>query len=208
MNRRIEEHYRALARDHGDSHLTAQYSSRESQMRRFASLARVGDVAGRSVLDFGCGTAALWQYFVARSTTPSLYRGVDIVEDLLDVAEQNCPSGRFTMPDGLGDERFDFVFVSGVFNNRRTGNRKFWQSTVADLFARTDVGLAFNLMSTYVNFRDDVLFYERPELAFKFVKKHLTPYVTLHHDYLAKDGSVPFEMTLFAYREPAELWLP
>lgn len=208
MNRRIEEHYRALARDHGDSHLAAQYSSRESQMRRFASLSRVGDVTGRSVLDFGCGTAALWQYFVARSTPPSAYRGVDIVEDLLDVAELNCPSGRFSTPDGLGDERFDFVFVSGVFNNRRAGNRRFWQSTVTKLFARTDVGLAFNLMSTYVDYRDDSLFYERPELAFGFIKKHLTPYVALHHDYLAKDGSVPFEMTLFAYREPAELWLP
>lgn len=208
MDRRIEEHYQALVRDHGDSHLAAQYSSRESQMRRFASLARVGDVTGRSVLDFGCGTAALWQYFVARATAPSLYRGVDIVEDLLDVASENCPSGRFTTPAGLGNERFDYVFVSGVFNNRRAGNRKFWQSTVADLFSRTDVGLAFNLMSTYVDYRDDALFYERPEFAFSFIKKHLTPYVTLHHDYLAKEGSVPFEMTMFAYREPAELWLP
>lgn len=208
MNRRIEEHYRELFRDHGDSHLAARHSSRESQMRRFASLARIGDVTGRSVLDFGCGTAALWQYFVSRSTLPALFRGVDIVEDLLDVAAQNCPSGRFTTPDGLGDERFDYVFVSGLFNDRRAGSRRFWQSTVTDLFARTDVGLAFNIMSTYVDYRDDVLFYERPERAFAFIKEHLTPYVTLHHDYLAKEGSVPFEMTLFAYREPAELWLP
>lgn len=204
MNRRIEEHYRALVRDHGDSHLAAQYSSRESQMRRFASLARIGDVSGRSVLDFGCGTAALWQYFASRATRPALYRGVDIVEDLLDVAAQNCPSGRFTTPDGLGDERFDYVFVSGVFNNRRAGNRRFWQSTVADLFARTDLGLAFNLMSTYVDYRDDALFYERPERVFTFVKEHLTPYVTLHHDYLVKDGSVPFEFTVLALRQPPD----
>jgi SAM-dependent methyltransferase len=208
VNRRIQEHYEILVRDHGDSHLAAQYSSRESQMRRFASLGRVGDVAGRSVLDFGCGTAALWQYFESRGTIPALYCGVDIVQELLDFAKQNCPAGRFVTPDDLGDARFDFVFVSGVFNNRRAGNRKFWQSTVADLFARTDVGLAFNLMSTYVDYRDDSLFYERPERALAFVKKHLTPYVTLHHDYLAKEGSVPFEMTMFAYREPVELWIP
>lgn len=208
MNRRIEEHYRALVCDHGDSHLAAQWSSRESQMRRFSSLVRIGDVTGRSVLDFGCGTAALWQYFASRATLPAGYWGVDIVEDLLDIAAQNCPVGHFTTPDALGDKRSDYVFVSGVFNNRRAGNRRFWQSTVTDLFARTDLGLAFNLMSTYVDYRDDALFYERPERAFAFVKEHLTPYVTLHHDYLAKEGSAPFEMTLFLYREPTELCLP
>jgi SAM-dependent methyltransferase len=208
VNRRIEEHYRMLLRDHGDSHLAAQYSSRESQMRRFASLTRVGDVTGRSVLDFGCGTATLWEYFSSCSTLPTLYWGIDVVEDFLEVAARNCPSGRFTTPEGLGDERFDFVFVSGVFNNRRAGNRRFWQSTVAELFERTDIGLAFNLMSTYVDYRDDALFYERPERVFAFVKENLTPYVTLHHDYLAKEGSVPFEMTVLAYREPVELWLP
>lgn len=205
MSRHIEEHYRTLVRDHGDSHLAAQYSSRESQMRRFASLARIGDVTGRRVLDFGCGTAALWQYFESCGRLPDLYWGVDIVEDLLAIASENCPRGRFTPPDGPGDQRFDYVFISGVFNNRRHNNRKFWQSTVTDLFSRTDVGLAFNLMSTYVDYHDDALFYERPERAFAFVKEHLTPYVTLHHDYLVKDDSVPFEFTLLALRHPYEL---
>jgi len=208
MNRRITDHYQSLLATHGDSHLAAQYSSRESQFRRFASLARIANLTGRRVLDFGCGTAALAQYLVGVGQVPSRYRGVDIVPDFFDAARTNYPDGVYSVPEELADERFDVALVSGVFNNRRRGNRVFWQETVASLFARCDVGVAFNLMSTYVDYRDPGLFYEDPEAAFRYVKRNVTPFVSLHHDYLPKSGSVPFEFTVFAYREPIELEMP
>jgi SAM-dependent methyltransferase len=208
MSRRLEDHYRALLSEHGDSHLAAQYSSRNSQFLRFASLARITDVSGLRVLDFGCGTAALGQYLLGVGQVPSLYYGVDIVTDFFAAARRNVPTGRFSHPDELGEERFDVAFVSGVFNNRRRGNRNFWKETVSSLFDRCDIGVAFNLMSTYVDYRDPALFYEEPEAAFRYVKKHVTPYVSLSHNYLLKSGSVPFEFTMFAYRDAVELKLP
>lgn len=205
---RIAQHYRALLQSHGDSAEAAQYSSRESQLRRFASLVRIGDVRGKRVLDYGCGTAALAEYLGRSGQRPAHYCGVDIVPEFFDFARAKMPHAIFCLPEQLGDRRFDYAFVSGVFNNRRRGNRLFWQETVRSLFARCDEGVAFNLMSTYVDYRDPTLFYENPCRVFDFLKREVTPFVSIQQDYLAKPGSVPFEFTAFAYRKPVSLLMP
>jgi len=205
MSHRMTDHYRMLLAKYGDSAEAAQYSSRESQFRRFAALARIGDLRGKRVLDFGCGTGALHDYLVTVGQMPALYHGVDIVSEFFDIARQKIPGGQFCHPDTLGDARCDYAFVSGVFNNRKRGNRKFWQESVRSLFARCDIGLAFNMMSTHVDYRDPSLFYENPAIAFTYVKREITPFVSLNHDYLPKPGSVPFEFVIYAYRAPSEL---
>lgn len=205
MSEEIKKHYQKLLLEHGDAAESAQYSSRDSQFRRFAALARIGNIRGMRILDYGCGTACLRDYLRQINQEPSWYHGVDIVEDFFDIACKKVPNGFFSLPDQMGAENYDYAFISGVFNNIRSGNRAFWQETVASLFLRCEVGVAFNLMSTYVDYQDPSLFYEDPCLAFDFVKRHITPYVSINHDYLAKEGSIPFEYTIFAYRNPALL---
>jgi SAM-dependent methyltransferase len=205
MTTGLEDHYRKLLQTYGDSAEAAQYSSRESQFRRFAALARIADLRGKRVLDFGCGTASFAEYLASVDQMPALYQGVDIMTDFFDFARAKVPGGRFCHPDALGDTRFDFAFVSGVFNNRKRGNRRFWQDTVKSLFARCDIGLAFNMMSTHVDYRDPGLYYEDPARAFSFVKREVSPFVTLCHDYLPKLGSIPFEFVIYAQRAPSEL---
>jgi len=200
VTNRLAQHYRALLEAYGDSAEAAQYSSRESQFRRFAALARIADLRGKRILDFGCGTASFAEYLQSIGQAPALYHGVDIVPDFFEYARAKTPDGRFCHPEDIGDARFDYAFVSGVFNNRRRGNRKFWQETVTSLFDRCDGGVAFNMMSTHVDYRDPSLFYENPARAFTFVKEQVTPYVSLMHDYRPKEESIPFEFTIFAYR--------
>ena len=199
---RIREHYRSLLIKHGDSAEAAQYSSRESQERRFRQLVRIGDLRGMRLLDFGCGSGHLATYLQTQGIEVR-YTGVDIVPELLEMGRVKHPSQRFGQLADFAHERFDYVLVSGVYNNRRSGNRRFWQQSVRELFALCDRGLAFNMMSKYVDYEDEDLFYEQPEKAFAFVKKELTPYVNLIHDYLVKDGSIPFEFCIQALRGPA-----
>ncbi|WBY00902.1 class I SAM-dependent methyltransferase [Ramlibacter tataouinensis] len=201
-NDHIREHYRQLLKQHGDTAAAAQYSSRDSQERRFRQLARIGELRGARVLDFGCGSGHLATY-LAQSGFPVDYTGVDIVPELLQAGRAKHPQHRFGLLEEFAGERFDYVLVSGVYNNARPDNRQFWQDSVRDLFVRCDRGLAFNMMSTYVDYRDRGLFYESPEHAFAFVKRELTPYVNLIHDYLVKDGSIPFEFCIHAYRQPS-----
>jgi SAM-dependent methyltransferase len=198
----IIAHYRELLEKHGDTAAAAQYSSRESQERRFRQLARIGDLQGSRVLDFGSGSGHLATWLEAQGIELR-YTGVDIVPELLEVGRTKHPRHRFGRLEEFAGERFDYVLVSGVYNNRRDDNREFWQASVRELFALCERGLAFNMMSTYVDYEDPALFYEDPARAFAFVKKELTPYVNLVHDYLVKDGSIPFEFCVQALRSPA-----
>ena len=205
MSRAIAAHYRSLLKEHGDTAAAAQYSSRASQERRFAVLSMVGDLRGASVLDYGCGSAHLATFLKARGQAPARYTGVDIVDELLEMARAKHPEGHFGRPDDVLDHKFDYVLVSGVFNNRRRDNRRFYSETLKGLFGLCTRGLAFNMMSTYVDYRDPALFYEAPERVLGFVKRELTPYVVLRHDYEVKPGVVPFEFAVFAYRQPLTL---
>lgn len=199
MPDQIAAHYRALLHQHGDSAESAQYSSRESQERRFAELIKIGRLDGCRVLDFGCGTAHMATYLKAQGMLVN-YTGVDVVDDFFPVARTKHPEHRFGQLANFADEKFDYVFVSGVFNNRKRGNRAFYQKWIRTLFGMCESGLAFNMMSTYVDFRDESLFYEEPERAFRFVKQEITPFVTLRHDYEVKPGIIPFEFAIYAYR--------
>ena len=201
MSDKIASHYRALLREHGDSAESAQYSSRETQERRFKYLIQIGSLDGARVLDFGCGTAHLATY-LSQCGIRAKYTGVDVVEEFLEVAGAKHPGHRFGRFEEFSDERFDFVFVSGVFNNKRRGNRKFYQDSLIKLYQRCDRGLAFNMMSFYVDYRDPELFYENPERTFSFVKHNLTPFAVLRHDYAVKPETVPFEFIIYAYRNP------
>ena len=61
------------------------------------------------------------------------------------------------------------------------------------------------MMSTYVDYKDEVLFYESPEDAFRYIKKEITPFVTLRHNYLVKENSIPFEFIIYAYKFPSDM---
>lgn len=199
-DKRIAKHYKNLLKLHGDSAVSAQYSSRETQERRFRILADIGDLTGAKILDFGCGSGHFLTYLLNRNVQISNYTGVDIVEELLEVGRNKHPDFQFCLFSEIDREMFDFVFVCGVFNNKRKNNRLFYQSVVQDLFARCNNGLAFNLMSTWVDYRDPSLFYESPERAWHFVKEKVTPLVTLRHDYHVKPDVIPFEFAIYAYR--------
>jgi len=196
----IKQHYRQLLETYGDTFESAQYSSRESQEARFDVLSSVGDLDHAKVLDFGCGTGHFATYLKA-SGIQCDYTGVDILEDFFPIAREKHPEARFAKYEEVCSEIFDYIFVSGVFNNKLDNNLVFFEETVKKLHAICDKALAFNAMSTYVDYQDEGLWYVEPEYVFKFVKK-LTPFVLFRNDYVVKDTSVPFEFTVFAYQNP------
>jgi SAM-dependent methyltransferase len=165
-------------------------------------LARVGNFHSKRVLDFGCGCGAFAEFLTLIGQEPSIYFGVDVVPEFFQFAQEKMPNGKFCHPDDLGNTRFDFAIASGVFNNRRDDNRHFWKSMTRSLFDRCDEAIAFNMMSTYVDFQSPELFYESPTYAFDFVKDDITPFTSLIHDYVPKKGSIAFEFSIFSYRYP------
>jgi hypothetical protein len=54
---------------------------------------------------------------------------------------------------------------------------------VLRLAEKSRLGFAFNLLTTFVDFRADGLFYADPCAFFRFCKQEISPDVVLLHDY-------------------------
>lgn len=201
----LAAHYAKLVRKHGDSAEGAQYIDRSTQEKRFDVLCGVGDVRHATILDFGCGTGQLLAYLKRERAFAGAYTGYDLSEDALAVARARFPEARFECRDILSDppaDAFDYVFVSGVFNNKVRDNWGLFQALARTLFDRTRVAFAFNALSLYVDYLDDDLAYYEPEKVFAFCKERLSPCVTLRHDYEVKKGTLPYEFAVYVYVSP------
>lgn len=196
---RYDENLKTL----GDGPQSTEQRDVASQEQRMRMLAGVGDFREAKVLDFGCGTGHLLTLLKREFGFVGEYVGYDISAGMVSCAQGKHPEARFevrnVLSEGVGEE-FDFVFITGTFNNQTGNNRDWMQECLKKLFGRTRKAIAFNNLSTYVDFFDDGLFYEDPETVFRFCKEQLSPRVTLRHDYCTKEGIVPFEFTTYVYQ--------
>ena len=168
----------------------------EHQTIRYRVLSEIADLSGQHVLDVGCGFGGFFDY-CRHYDQPLAYTGIDIVPALLDAARLKHPTGKFLEMDILespDDLEFDFVVSSQGFNNRfkYSDNWKLMQEVIAKCFKIAGKGVAIDMMSSYVDFEEENLYYYNPGLVLDFAKK-LTKRVTIRHDYPL------FEFCLYMY---------
>ena len=115
------------------------------------------------------------------------YEGCDISEGMIAAARTSITDPRARFVRGERFPPVDYVFVSGTFNVRFCAPNDEWldyvQSTLRKLAGLARRGIAFNLLSTYVDWREPHLFYGDPLQFFDFCKRELSPRVSLLHDY-------------------------
>ena len=160
--------------------------SEEHQAIRYRVLSEVGDLGGQRVLDVGCGFGGFCDY-CRHFGQPMTYTGIDIVPALLREAERKHPEAAFIEMDILDAPEgfeFDYVVSSQAFNNRLeySDNWEVVKKALEKCFRIAEKGVAFDMMSAYVDFREDRLYYFDPEKVFRFCKT-LTKRVMLRHDY-------------------------
>ena len=198
------EHYQTLARQYGSSAKGVQYPDTSSQWSRYRILAEIGVSQDSSVGDFGCGTGEFLNFLTKELGYEGSYRGVDIVDEHLVSAAERFPSASFENRDifdnGFGEE-VDFLFVAGVFNNKFPGTDPdlYMKEILLNLYRFAKKGLAFNSLSTYVDYKDENLFYSDPGEVFRFCKENLSNLVSLRHDYQLKPGVLAYEYTVYVF---------
>ncbi|MGF9976251.1 class I SAM-dependent DNA methyltransferase [Viridibacillus arvi] len=194
----IGKHYKNLFDKYGDSFKSAQWADKESQEKRFQILLGIEDIENSRILDFGCGTGHLATY-LKRMNINVNYTGVDIVPEFISCAKEKHPEYNFYLNTELPNQKYDYIFISGVFNNKLEDNRGFYEKTLLDLSNFCNKGIAFNMLSHYVEYYDEGLFYENPETIFKFVKQNISPYIVIRNEYQLKKDIIPFEFTTYIY---------
>jgi SAM-dependent methyltransferase len=201
----LKQHYAELYQRYGASHEAVQWSSRETQERRFEVLC---DVIGPndSVIDLGAGLGDLLAYLRKKRHFTGKYQGFDFVPGFVTHARDRYASDakasfaelditREDLPTG-----YDVIVTSGMFNNELEDNWGFLTATIARMYRAAAKVVAFNAMSTYVDYQDSGLYYCDPLRLFDHVKRELTPLVTLRHDYRVKPDRPPFEFAMYLQR--------
>jgi ubiquinone/menaquinone biosynthesis C-methylase UbiE len=153
---------------------------------------------GKRVLDVGCGFGDFYDHLRSRRLSVE-YTGCDISPDMLAVARERQPDlifeERNILSNPYPDNAFDYVFISGIFNHRIRDNQAFLESMLAAAFRACAHGVAANMMTDQVDYRDAYLYYFNPEQVLGFCRS-LSRHVALRHDYPL------YEFTVGVYRSP------
>jgi cyclopropane fatty-acyl-phospholipid synthase-like methyltransferase len=164
---RIRKHYEPLISPDSDGFEVADWGDAASQLKRFEVLAANADLAGRSLLDVGCGTGDLSAFLATRDLAVD-YLGVDLLDKMIDEARRRHPTAAFESldpfdPAALASRRFDVVFASGVFNLETGNSREFLPAGIDHLLGLADEALVFNLLHARADKHYDHCVYYTPQ---------------------------------------------
>lgn len=209
ISRKLGEHYgRAFAAFGATPKGVDWGESEDDHQLRLTRMLAVMDTGTSArdtptMLDVGCGYGSLLSLVQERSVSLD-YHGVDICEAMVQTAAARFPSQRWTAGDFLElefDTRYDYVVCNGILTQKLDTSIKdmniFARTLIGKMFATCNVGIAFNIMTTHVNFMADNLYYRNPVELLGWCISELTSRVRLDHAYPL------FEYTVYLYREDA-----
>jgi len=194
----ITSRYQKRLSEYGPGIQALASGSIERRDTRFGVLSSVGDLNGCRILDLGCGLGDFYSWLQEQGIQVS-YTGYDITPELVDLAAERFPEAEFEVRDiqtqGI-PERFDYIVSSQTFNNRLSYDDNFdvMKDVLRICYEACDRAVAIDMMTTYVDFREEHLYYYRPETVFSYAKA-LTKRVSLRHDYPA------FEFAILLYKD-------
>ncbi len=143
----------------------------ERMVFRYEELTRVADFNGTSILEIGCGIGGFYEYCIQDKGIKDLtYKGIDLVPGMIELAKEKYPSAEFEVCNILEQklkETYDYVILCGVFNVAT--KTQDMERILSEAYKYCKKGMAFNFISTYVNFQEDEISYHNPQEVFLFV---------------------------------------
>jgi len=164
---KLAEYFEGLLQKHGDHYLSLDWKSSESQQVRFSVLFDIIAYADKrddiSILDVGCGIAHLYDFLLELDlikTHKIIYSGIDIAGKLIDFAKNKHPELDLRVADMLQEgieDKYDYVFSSGIFNIKMTdmeSHKSSVRKMLSKMFDACKVGASVNFLtnpSAYVS---------------------------------------------------------
>ena len=192
----IVKHYEDCLDKHGDNHLGVDWPNQQDADTRYKVMLDIvrinaGSDASVSLLDFGCGTATLFEYIKNNGYHNIVYSGLDISQKFIDVAQTKYPDNSFYCVDILDLNKalpnFDYVIMNGVFTEKRgLSFDEMWEyftKMIGVTYAHCNKGFAFNVMSKNVDWEREDLFHLSMDLLCGFLCKDITRDFVIRNDY-------------------------
>lgn len=204
--RSIVEHYEECLLQFGEGAQAVNWKSPEDAALRYeVMLGLVGKPAtGRTLLDFGCGLAALKDHMARTGYGALAYTGLEVSEEFAAAARAANPGADILHLDVLAAGAtlpvYDYVVMNGIFTCRRDVSVEnmdgYMRRLLGVVYKSCRIGLAFNVMSKAVDWESETLFHPDPGPVLAFIGRELTRHYVMRNDYGLH------ETTFYLYRQP------
>lgn len=206
ISKALGEHYADKFSAHGPSSRGVDWGDDEEKLHlRYDKMLQVialSDQKGLTLLDVGCGYGGLREYALGKGIQFN-YTGIDIAGNMIEWAQTKLTGAEFIQGDALNYEfgrTFDYVVCNGILTQKlETPGLEmdlFAAQLIRRMFSLCEVGVAFNVMTTKVNYFANNLYYRNPSELFAWCLSEISPHLKLDHSYPL------YEYTVYLYRNP------
>jgi SAM-dependent methyltransferase len=201
---KIVEHYEECLKKFGDNNLGVDWPNEEDALLRYKiMLELVPQDKICSLLDFGCGTAHLYDYILINSYKNISYTGLDLSPEFINICKQKYPTITFICMDVLESadqlERFDYLVLNGVFTEKReltfSEMFEYFKQMIRVLYSKINIGIAFNVMTKHVDWEREDLFHLPFDSLTSFLKSEISKNFIIRNDYGL------YEYTVYLFKE-------
>ena len=203
----LYRHYEDTLKKHGLNHKGMDWPKEEDLIRRFKVM--LGLIVADSndkikLLDLGCGIGLFYGYLKENVSELKIdYHGIDISNEMIKGAQQLYPNGLFEVRDVLLNpiekNGFDYIIMNGVMTEKVSLTQlemiEFSQTLIKNVFESARVGIAFNVMSSHVDWKRDDLFHWDIDDMLSFLVKNCSRNIKINMDYGL------YEHTVYVYKK-------
>jgi len=190
LTSKVGQYYKEKICKFGIDSKGVDWKDEHSQKLRFQQLLKIVDADKPATInDLGCGYGALFLYLIRETPIKvDRYYGYDICPEMLVNARNLISDERasFVESDRILFDA-DYSLCSGIFNVKLDIELPAWEEFILDTLSNMNEkslsGFAFNCTTSYVDYKEDHLYYGDPLFFFDFCKRNFSKYVTLIHDY-------------------------
>ena len=204
----LGQHYSERFSVHGPSSEGVDWGADEAKMflryNKMLGVASLSPEDRRSLLDVGCGYGGLQQFAIDKKIDLD-YTGIDVAGNMIEWARANLQSGNLIHGDILDhkfDRKFDYVICNGILTQKleTTGLEmdQFANQIIRRMYSLCTIGIAFNVMTTKVNYYSNNLYYRNPAELLSWCLSEITPHIKLDHSYPL------YEYTIYLYCKPVQ----
>lgn len=198
-------HYENCLEKHGDTHLGVDWPNLTDASVRYQvmlDVIRAEGTSNVSLLDFGCGASHLYEYILENELGHIRYSGLDISKRFIQLSKKKYPKINYYCVDILQTyadlPKFDYVILNGVFTEKRELSHdemwEYFKRMILKVYELARKGIAFNVMSSHVDWERDDLFHLPMDKLADFLVKEVSRDFVIRNDYQL------YEYTTYVYR--------
>ena len=189
---------------YGDNHKGVGWKRKSEAQTRYEIMLDLfsNDNKKKIIIDFGCGLSHFYTFLKKKRFKNFKYIGLDISEKMIEISKKKYPNNQYFCLDIINDHfkvpYVDYTVINGLFTQKGNCNNaqmnNFLKKILFKVFKFTKKGVALNLMSPIVDWKNKGNFYPDTKLVFNIIK-NLSKKFVIRHDYGL------FEYTIYIYKK-------